>query len=377
MAEVLGAHTILERALPTGVDGTKLAEWQLRDGMSYSEFANMAALALGEFNSRLVQRWGWLFSVTEEQMMEYEDGQTVAPMPEIGDTGKPDLIRGLTKGHMIDLRPYGRGIGGSRRYFRDARSPQVAATMESIVRTAEWRFEQKLINRLMTNTENAIGSSGYDVPFARGTSGTSVLYTPPSYSGKDFTSAHTHYIGVASASKGFDAVLNELAETLDEHGHMAPFIALVSKTDIESYIALDKFVQMTNPIIQTIDRGGATSGNQYFVSADPMVTNGTFGYFQSKFGLIELRASNRIPTGYAGMVKSAGINVPGNPLVVRVHPAEGFGAFIVPETVDDKQYPVQTLYVEFEFGIGVGMDRTKGAAAYRVSGGAWANPTIT
>ncbi|MEQ8673293.1 MAG: hypothetical protein RIC84_08760 [Aggregatilineales bacterium] len=376
MAEVLGPHTILERALPTGVDGTKIAEWMMQDGISYSEFANAAALSLGNFNASLVTKWGDLFGVTEEISMEYEDGQSVTPLGEIGDTGKPDLIRGLTKGHMIELTPYGGAIGGSRRYFRDARAAKIAATIKSITRRAEWRFEQKLLGRLFTNTETLIGSGGYNVPWAKGSSAT-VKFTPPSYSGEDFTQSHNHFVGVNSASLGFGDLLNQLAETLDEHGHMAPFIAVVSKADVAMYNALSNIIKIVSPGIQLIDRGGATSGAQYFVNGQPNVTNGTFARFQSDYGEIELRASSRVPTGYAAMAKSYGVNVPDNPLQVRVHPAEGFGAFIVPETVDDKQYPIQSLNIEMELGIGVGMDRTQGAAGYLVSGGAWANPTIS
>ncbi len=104
-----------------------------------------------------------------------------------------------------------------------------------------------------------------------------------------------------------------------------------------------------------IDRGGATSGAQYFVNGTPMVTGGVFARFQSDYGEIDLLASPRVPTGYAGLVKSYGSNVSNNPLAVRVHPDEGFGAYIIPETVDDNQYPIKALYVEMEMGVGVGM----------------------
>ena len=77
------------------------------------------------------------------------------------------------------------------------------------------------------------------------------------------------------------------------------------------------------------------------------------------------------------MSKSYGQLDPRNSLAVRVHPDVGFGLRIVTETTDDNQYPIKQVNVEFEFGVGVGNDRTNGAAAILVSGGAWANPTIT
>lgn len=374
MAEVIGPQTVLNHALPTGWDSGKIAQWALRDGITYGELAGQLALALGDFNQQMVDDWGWLFSLTEEHIMEYENGGSVNPMPEITDLDKPEAIHGTTIGHMIDLRAYGRGIGGSKRYFRDARSAKINAAVSTIVRQARWRFEQKLLTRWFTNTENAIGSSGYDVPFVRGTGG-NVDFAPPSFEGEDFTTSHDHYIAVDSDSEGFDQLLLELAETVQEHGHTAPFTAVVSRADTASYYALTNFVEVVDPIIQTIDRGGETSGNQFFATGQRPY--GQIGYYQSEYGLIVLRATARVPTGYAGLCKSYGQLDGRNPLAVRVHPIVGFGAYVVPETTPDDDYPVKQLDVEIEFGVSVGMDRTNGAAGYRVADDTWANPTIS
>ena len=105
--------------------------------------------------------------------------------------------------------------------------------------------------------------------------------------------------------------------------------------------------------------------------------DGHFGDFQSDYGLVELYATARIPTLYMGMTKSYGQLDARNGLAVRVHPDEGFGFFVVPETVPNDDTPVKQLDVEFEFGIGIGMDRTNGAAGWIVNGASWVNPTIS
>ena len=46
-------------------------------------------------------------------------------------------------------------------------------------------------------------------------------------------------------------------------------------------------------------------------------------------------------------------------------------------SADVGQHCGRLLDVVMEFGIGVGMDRTNGAAAYLVAGGTWSNPTIS
>jgi len=374
MAEVIGPQTLLNKALPTGVDGTRVAEWTLRDGITYGELINRVALAVGDFNQEIVNDWGWCFGLTEEVMMEYEQGGSVSEMPEITDVDDITTIHGTTIGHMIDFKHYGRAIGGSKFYLRDARSAKIQASIRTLVRTARERFEKRLLTRWFTNTENSIGSAGYDVPFVRGTGGT-VDYAPLPYDGEAFTTSHTHFLGVDDDTYDWNHVLEQMAEHLAEHGHSAPYTALVSKTDVSNYMALTDFVEVVDQVVSVVDRAGATSGNQFFaVGQRPF---GLLGYYQSEYGLIEVRFSNRIPTLYAGLTKSYGQLDTRNGLAVRVHPDVGFGAYILPETTLDDDYPVKKLDVIMEFGVGVGEDRTNGVAAYLHADGTWTNPTIS
>lgn len=374
MAEVLGPQTLLDKALPTGLDGTRIAEWQLRDGVTYGELVSILSQALGGFNMEMRDTWGWLFSLTEENFLEYENGGAVSEMPEITDLDDITTLHGTTIGHMLDLKHYGRAVGGSKFYFRDARSAKITSSIRTIVRQARWRFEKRLLTRWFTNTENAIGSGGYDVPFVRGTGG-NVDFAPPSFDGEDFTTSHDHYIGVDSDSKGYDDVLNELAEHLQEHGHAPPYTAMVSRADIASYYALEDFVEVVDPVVQMVDRGAASSGGQFFAQGQREF--GMVGFYQSEYGLIEVRATSRVPTAYAGLTKSYGQLDARNGLAVRVHPDEGFGAYIEPTTAQDDKYPIKKIDVLFEFGVSVGEDRTNGAAAYLDASGAWSNPTIS
>jgi hypothetical protein len=374
MAEVIGHLTLLNKALPTGVDGTRLAEWELRDGVTYGELANQVALALAQANQELANRWGWCFGFTEDLMQEYENGGAVTAMEEMTDMDRPKPVLGTTIGHMIDLRSYGSAIGGTRHYFRDARSALINTAIRTNVRKAVWRFEQKLLTRWLTNTENAIGAAGYDVPFVRGTGG-NVDFAPPAFEGEAFTTSHDHYVAIEDELTRAD-LLNTLAETLQEHGHEPPFRAVVARADVANYAALTKFIEMVSVSGLIIDRGGESSGNQMF-RMSPQWIGGHFGDFQSDYGLVELFATARIPTLYAGMTKSYGQLDARNGLAVRVHPSVGFGMMIVPETTINDDTPIKQLDIEFEFGMGVGADRTNGAAGYIVNGASWSNPTIS
>lgn len=372
MAEVLGPNTIIQRALPTGVDGTRVAQWQMRDGTTFAAYANDVALALGAVNQELNQMFGPMISYTEENMMEYADGGSVTELPEITDVDRIDMVHGQTIGHMIDLKAYGGAIGGSWRYFRDARQPQLNSTLRTIVNRGKWRFEKAIYTRAMTNTENSVGSAGYDVPFVRGTGG-NVDFTPPAYGGEAFTSSHDHFF---YNNTGYSNLLDGAVEHLEEHGHVGPYTAHVSRADISSYTALKNFVTLTPQEIMMVDRGGGTGDSQYFANGTPMVAGaGLFGYYKSDYGLIALHATARIPTTYGFMYKSYGNNDARNPIAVRVHPDQGFGLFIVPSLSDETAYPIRRLNVEFEFGVGVGEDRTNGVAMRKNS--SWSNPTIS
>jgi len=375
MGEVLGPLNVLNKALPTGVDGTRLAEWAMRDGVTYEQLVNIVALALGDINQQLVSDWGWLFYLTEELFQEYEQGGSVTPMPELTDTDRPEARHGETIGHMIDLHAYGDAVGGTRRYFRDIRSAQVQAAISGVVRRGVWRFEQELLGRWFSNSETAIGSAGYNVPFVRGTGG-NVDYAPPAWQGEAFATSHDHFLGVDSDSASWSDGLESMAETLQEHGHEPPYTCIVSRADIATFGALTNFVEIidVNGLI-SIDRGGETSGNRFFQRGTR--NKGYFGDYQTAYGLVQMRSSARVPTAYAGMVKSYGSLDVRNPLAIRIHPMEGFGMFVVPETVPNDDVPIKQLDVEFEFGVGVGMDRTNGTAAFLDSSGTWTNPTIS
>lgn len=374
MAEVLGPLTLQNKALPSGVDGTRIAQWMMRDGITYGQLVNQVSLALGDVNQELVNKWGWLFGITEEISMEYEDGGANVEMDELTDVDEMVAVHGTTIGHMLPLRYYGNAVGGSKRAFRDIRSAQVKAQIAAIARRGRNRFEKKLLTRFFSNSEEAIGSSGYSVPFVRGTGG-NIDFTPVAYDGVAFTSSHNHFIGYnASTPETMADVLEGLVLTVAEHGHPSPYTALVSRTDIALFGALTNKVQLVEGALQII-RGGATSGPQFY--ADGQQTLERIGSYQSSLGLINLIASGRIPTGHVGLTKSYGVNDARNALAVRVHPIRGFGLQVVPETTPDDDFPIKQLDVDFEFGIGVGMDRTNGAAGFLVAGGTWVAPTIT
>ena len=379
MADVSGPLTTLNNQLPSGVDAGRLAQWRLRQGISYGEFRSTVAGAFNAVNAEILSNWGDLIHVTEEDMMEYPTGGTTGEMPELTEMDLAELIKGETTAHSIDLKPYGDGIGGSWRYFEDMRQATLSASIRQIVQRGRNTFERKILTRAMTNTVNTLGTNGKDVPFCNA-SASSVTFAPPAMGGEAFATSHNHYIGLASGSKGYDDVLEEIGEHLLEHGHMAPFNVKVSTADVLAYHALANFSKPISNNVIIVDQGGGTE-NRFFergeVESPGMAGSGIYiGSYQSSRGLMRLYATSRIPTAYAFGYKSYGVNNAMNPIAVRVRPSIGFGFFINEIASDNDKYPIARIQIEFEFGVSVGEDRTNGVAAFLVSGGAWVNPTI-
>lgn len=379
MTEINGVLTQLNHALPSGLDATRLAQWRLRDGRPYAQVRADVVAALDGLNRDLLTAWGDMVSVTFDDYMEYPNGGAVTDMPIITDLDRPTPRKGSTVGHMLPLNTRADAIGGTKKFFRDAREKVVLATIRDVVQRGRQTFEKSLLTRFFTDNENALGSSGYELGFASASA--SVTYTPPAFGGNSFLSTHTHYVGYnASTPKTFADVFEGLAKHVAEHGHAGPYIAYVSETDVATIRALANFVKPISNSIIVVDRGGATSGNDYFARGTvgtPQPLGGYYiGSYVSSYGEIELRATARLATGYVGLYKSYGVNDPRNPLAIRVHPDTGFGFRIIEEPSHDQMYPIQQINIEIEYGVSCGMDRTVGAAGLLVAGGAWADATI-
>jgi hypothetical protein len=378
MGTTLGYESILNLALPTGVDGTRLAQWELATGETFQQFTQRLATALAAVNAEFERDWGHLFFTTEEQMMEYRNGGTPAASAEVTDIDVVDPTHETTIGHQIALPVYQEMIGGTDRWFMDARTVQLTTDIGGKIDNLRKRFETDLLNRAFKTTESAVGTSGYNVPWVYSTTGT-VDYVPPAYNGETFASTHSHFLGVDSNSYTFADMLNQMAETIQEHGHDGTYFAIVSRTDISSYRDLADFIRPQDQMITHIDRASETSGPNYYTTNQ--LPKGVIGGFSSDYGEIQLYATARVPTGHAFLTKSYGQQSPKNPFAVRIRSAarggKGFGCYIAAVTGDSTISPIKLIRMEFEYGLGLGADRTNGVSAYRVAGGTYADPTIS
>jgi hypothetical protein len=379
MTELSGVLTTLNHVLPSGLDSARLAQWMLKDGSDYMTFRSMFATALDGLNAELLDSWGDMIYITHDDHFEYPNGGAITKLPRKTDSDRSKPKKFSTVGHMIDLWTVGDGVGASKKFFRDTRQAILKAQIVGHIQRARMTFEIDVLTRFFNNTSNQLGSSGYDVPFCNASSG--VSFAPPAWGGKTFDTTHTHYIGYnASTPKTFADVLEGLAETLTEHQGEGTLIAMCSETDVQTVRALANYVEPIANGIVIVDRGGSTSGNEFFErgSVERPRQSGArkFGKYQTSYGEVELRSTARLDTGYVGMYKSYGKNHEANPIAVRVHPDVGFGIRMIEVPSFDEMYPIEHIEIEFEYGVSCGQDRTAGAAGYLIAGGSWANPEI-
>lgn len=379
MTSTKGVLTTRSYSYPTGIDGAILARWRIgRDGRSYDQIRSDVVAAFEGVNSEVLQKIGMLTYVTTEDHVFYPNGGAVLDFPDITDEDRVETYWGDTVGHMLPLKFKGRGIATTEQALQDLNEGQMMATITDIVQAGRQTIIKDALTRLFIDDETLIGTSGYYVGMVSGSA--SVAYVPPTYEGKTFLSSHDHYNGYDSGGgETWITMLNALALHVVEHGHMGNLVALVSETDVATIVtALGVKFATPTPVQLTVVNGGTTATliTDRQVDQAPMELGRFFGYFNSDYGLMELRATARVPTGYAAVWISAGSNSPDNPLYIRVHPNTGFGFYIQEVPNFNTTYPIKHIDVMIRYGIGAGRNRTRAAIGRLVAGGAWADPTI-
>lgn len=365
---LLGHNDMKQFALPTGWDAGELEKYKLADGTTYQQVTDDIIAALLVKMQMLTDDpiYGGLIQITEELGREYSDGTGSAGMQQRTENTRADARRGKTIGHMWPLNSYDRGMGWTWDFLRKARRSQIDSDIATALYDVEDEWQRNILTRFFSTTENQLGSSGYDVPFIKGTG--SVAHTPFPYGGQTFASTHTHFDRKTDDATGWAAALEEGAKHLWEHGLMPPYNAITPMADQANFKGLTGFIKP--------DRGvtyiQAPSTNALTVAT---VDEIYYGLFETTVGLVRLWATYRLPANYFGLYKTFGPNAPGNPLAVRV--SEDLGeAPVLMRGENMRQFPLENAQIIHEYGVGV-YDRLNGYAVEFDSSGSYAPPTIS
>lgn len=363
----LGPNDLKQYALPSTWDAAELSKVRLQSGETYEQFINDVTAALALANAELLRDslLGGLISTTTDMVLEYRSG--VSNGFEVAtEYGRPDAKRAATTGHMLPLTEYDRALGWTWMFLRKARRAQLDADIASAIADVKNLWAQKILNRLFDSDAETVGSSGSSVPFADGGSADSNYVPPPVPDrGGTFTSSHSHYLRLDGITQ---ANLETAVKHLWEHGHNAPYELLVAQADIGSWTdttSVTGYIPRPDPLL----RYGSTQDLAN-------VTEDYLGAVETDYGACRLRANGRIPTKYWAVYKSAGLLDQRNPLRVRYNPRMGIGAVLLAGD-HIREYPLENAIMWFEFGVGVGEDRTAAVLVYNHTSGNYTDPTIS
>ena len=366
--------------IPDGVDGGRLALVQLKGNITYAELRAMGGAGAQAFNEEMVTAYGDMFYPTTKIAVTYPNGGTLPEMEESTDESRPLLIRSNIIGHMIDRKVYKYGIGAGERAIKAMDADYILATIKSGNQMARNLWEKKLLTRAMITTEFTLGSTGADVPFCNG-SPNALKYAPPQWGGQVFQDTHNHYNAYNSSSVTYDVALNGTAATLSEHGVGGIYKCMVSENDVATIVNITNFQKIVRLAGGIVDRGGATTGNQYFeegaLGPTPKMGGRRIGSFQSNYGEIECWSTYRIPAGFGFMYVPGPQGDPQNALAVNYDPDYGLGVKLKEKPDWTSTFPLAEMHLEFEFGVSCGESRFSGACFQWAAGAvSYTNPVI-
>lgn len=379
MATILGPRSLINNAIPTGVDAAAIMRFEMQEGMTPQEVIAMAATVIGEANEYIVSQYGGLFAVTERLWARYRTGNGERRMtPKGSEFAEEDGTISQRVGHMLFLEDYKDATPWSRDYLERAIREDLRDDI--LMKKDDWinRVEFDIFTAMFRVSEINVGEAGWSVPWAIGT-GTNVNYVPPQWRTELFDSTHAHFLRVNAAPSEANVIstIETGAKELRHHGHIGMKLAYVGDAIADILLASN------NKKIATFIPGEfrLLSGN----SSAPIATiakqlEGVPGeiicYVNTPNGLVEVRRHERVPAGYIWMGKSYGNLNAQNPMAVRVWKAKGFGLMVNPQVDRSINPTIDKVLFKGTHGVNVN-DRTAGFAAQIASGGTtYAEPTI-
>jgi len=390
LAQAFQGVLAANQPIPAGVDGGRLALVMLKGNMTYEQLRAMIGAGAQDFNEEMMTAAGDLFYPTTKIDVVYPNGGTLPTLEATSGGARPTLIRGNVIGHMIDRQVYSYAIGGDWRAMEDADPEYILAEVQAGNQMLRNLWETKILTRMTNYTETALGTSGFDVGWCSGSYST-LQYAPPQWNGQVFDASHNHYTAYDSTVNNpntganytyYDAV-NLTVQNISQHGIVGLYKCYVSESDVSTIAALSEFTKLVRLSGLTIDRGGSTSGAQYFRDGQPGRTppmgGRVIGSLQTDYGEVELVATYRIPKGYGTMYRPGEQGSVQNALAVNYRPSFGLGVKLLEIPDFNTTFPLKECDLEMEFGVSCGSMRYQGAAFQFAAsiGTTYTNPTIS
>lgn len=379
--------------VPPGIDPARLVLWEQRGKFSYEYVRATIGAAIQALNEERALAWGDMIALTDESAIWYMNGGAVEPADVTMGDSRPPLVVGNNAGHMIDLKVWALGFGGTTRRLEDMTESQLIGGVVGLATALRDRFDYEVLNRALSKAEVLLGTTGYSVGFCdaspnAGSGGPK--YAPPKWNGTTFYEDHNHYIPInssatnpdTSANYTFGDAIDAIALKVAEHGLPlnTDFKVYVSEADVNLIRRQTNYVMPVNNV--SPDRGGLTSGNIFYeggsVGSIPGSGGRYIGAYNTAYGFGQLYATPRIPTGYGYLYRPGPAFAANNALAVRYRPSTGYGVRINEIPDYSTTFPVKEIDCEDEFGVSAGKNRYAGAC-FQFGAGVvtYTSPTIS
>lgn len=362
----LGPNDIKQFAVPTNWDSAVLTKLRLATGETYEQLISDIAAGLAMKNAQLLASplLSSLIYTTEEAAIEYRVGVSNG-FEDHTEYGQGNGKRAASTGSMIPLNSKDRFLDWTWDMLRHARRSQIDNDIVSAMDDMQNLWEKTILQRLFKSTYTSVGT-GKAMPVADGGTADST-YVPPQYPSRaaEFLYTHTHLLRLDGITQ---ANLENAVAHLWEHNHDGPYELLVAQSDVSSW-------SNTTNVTGWVKK--AALGIRYGTQTDLAQVDGDYiGAIEtSAYGVVNVRASARIPTKYWAVYKSYGNLDQRNPLVVRVG-EYGVGAVLLPgRQFAIKEFPIEGAMLFSELGAAVS-DRVGAAIVYNHTTGSYTDPTI-
>jgi hypothetical protein len=333
----------------------------LRTGETYEGIVNdiLAGLAMANSSMLADPIYAGLVSVTTDVEMEYPIG-TEKTMEVHTEYTRPIPQRGKTTGGMLAIEKFDHAFGWTWDFLKEARRVQIDNDVALGIKALQNNFHKKILTRLFKSTYTTV-ASGRSMPLADGGTADSV-YVPLQNPERAAAFLYTHdhiedYDGITQANLEL-AILH-----LWEHGYDPPYDVLAAQADYASWTNVTTMTGYVPPANALIRYGSSTN----------LASVGNWGVISTKFGVVRLNFTARIPTGFWTAYTSFGANDPRNPIVVRYDDLYGMGAILL-RGDHIREYPLEGAILFHTFGANIA-DRV-GAIVVQNTSGSYADPTI-
>lgn len=318
------------------------------------------------------------FPTTESFAQLPNGGQTVSLEP-ASEFGVPQARRAAPEWMRMGfpLEWFDAGLRYTRRFLRDATAEQVRAQHSAVLESDNRLVFKKTMSALTTRVQaGSRATNENSVPIYDLWDG-SDGEVPPSYAGKTFTSAHTHYLTTGTATlDGGD--LKDLIDTVQEHGYGLresgeQIVLMMSYTlaEVVSGFRRNPDSNGADPYdyIPSVSAPAYLTDLKVIGDKAPAQFNGV--PIEGSYGDAWISKSHFVPDGYVIAVATAGSNASRNPLWFREHPtSESQGLRLLPQY---ERYPL--VEATYEHGFGVGVRHRSAAAVMQITTGAeYQNP---